>query len=350
MPAITGDTDANAWWGVGYAVAQDRLFQLELFRRATSGRLAEILGSTYLDDDLIARRDYYTDAEIDEMLAKIPAPLMARTEAYRDGINAWIEHVSSPGFPDMPGEFVALSDLPIEPWTVRDTARIGVFLARTVPSSNGREFDNAADLGALGGADFNQLLPVQSKKPRLTIAASEGRFPSDPGRTRAEERRGFKRSQKYLRATDLSGVSDTATQIPVETQTAGAPGAGLDRDPPARRLVHVGDRRPRERSRLPLQRAAARVLDPGAVRRVRAALADPARSARSQRRRNPARRDRPQRPPRLGIHVGPVRQRRPLRRQAHRRQTPTSSAARSESWSAETRSSPTTRRPPTCPT
>ncbi len=227
VPAITGDTDANAWWGVGYAVAQDRLFQLELFRRATSGRLAEILGSTYLDDDLIARRDYYTDAEIDEMLAKIPPPLMARTEAYRDGINAWIEHVSSPGFPDMPGEFVALSDLPIEPWTVRDTARIGVFLARTVPSSNGREFDNAADLGALGGADFNQLLPVQSKKPRLTIAASEGRFPSDPGRTRAEERRGFKRSQKYLRATDLSGVSDTATQIPVETQTAGAPGAGL---------------------------------------------------------------------------------------------------------------------------
>ena len=35
----------DAWWGVGYAVAQDRLFQLELFRRATSGRLAEILGS-----------------------------------------------------------------------------------------------------------------------------------------------------------------------------------------------------------------------------------------------------------------------------------------------------------------
>ena len=42
-----------------------RVFEvLELFRRATSGRLAEILGDSYLDDDLIARRDYYTDAEL----------------------------------------------------------------------------------------------------------------------------------------------------------------------------------------------------------------------------------------------------------------------------------------------
>ncbi len=82
--------------GVGYAVAQDRLFQLDLFRRATSGRLAEILGSTYLDDDLIARRDYYTDDVIDSMVAAIPSGLHTRLEAYRDGINAWIEHVSAP--------------------------------------------------------------------------------------------------------------------------------------------------------------------------------------------------------------------------------------------------------------
>lgn len=134
VPAITADSDYDAWWGVGYAVAQDRLFQLELFRRATSGRLSEILGSTYLDDDLIARRDYYTDPEIDSMLAEIPTELRSRAEAYRDGINAWIEHVSQPGNPDLPGEFVALNDLPIEPWTLRDTGRIGVFLARTVPS------------------------------------------------------------------------------------------------------------------------------------------------------------------------------------------------------------------------
>ena len=83
VPSITGATDFDAWWGVGYAVAQDRLFQLELFRRATSGRLAEILGDSFLADDLIARRDYYTDAELDQMLSRLPTNLVRRAEAYR---------------------------------------------------------------------------------------------------------------------------------------------------------------------------------------------------------------------------------------------------------------------------
>src|SRR2546430_10926868 len=37
VPSITGNTTSELWWGAGYATAQDRLFQLELFRRATTG-------------------------------------------------------------------------------------------------------------------------------------------------------------------------------------------------------------------------------------------------------------------------------------------------------------------------
>jgi penicillin G amidase len=141
VPSISAQSEYDAWWGVGYAVAQDRLFQLELFKRATSGRLAEILGSSFLDDDLIARRDYYTDAEVDRMLARVPRSLQARTAAYRDGINAWIEHVRA-NPEDLPGEFTALG-VPLSDWSVRDTARVGVFLARTVPSGDGNELANA---------------------------------------------------------------------------------------------------------------------------------------------------------------------------------------------------------------
>ncbi len=88
VPTVDGETEDDAWFGVGYAVAQDRLFELDLFRRATSGRLAEILGPGYLDDDLIARRDYYTDAEVQAMVDKIPQKLQDRTQSYADGINA----------------------------------------------------------------------------------------------------------------------------------------------------------------------------------------------------------------------------------------------------------------------
>ena len=160
VPAITGRRDDDAWWGVGYAVAQDRLFQLDLFRRATSGRLAEILGSTYLDDDLIARRDYYTDAEIDKMLAAIPAPLLARLEAYRDGINAWIEHVSSPGLPDMPGEFVALGR-PADPAV--DAAR-----QRAASASTSR----ARSRRATGASSTTPTTSRRSARRRLQRAAA----------------------------------------------------------------------------------------------------------------------------------------------------------------------------------
>lgn len=49
VPAITATSEQDMWWGAGYAVAQDRLFQLELFRRATTGTLSEIVGRRYLD-------------------------------------------------------------------------------------------------------------------------------------------------------------------------------------------------------------------------------------------------------------------------------------------------------------
>jgi len=216
VPSITGASDFDAWWGVGYAVAQDRLFQLELFRRATSGRLAEILGETYLDDDLIARRDYYTDAEIDAMMGAVPANLRARAEAYRDGINAWVEEVrSDPG--KLPGEFTALGVQP-PTWTLRDTARIGVFLARTVPSGDGAEIENARALRELGPKAFDRLLPLRTKGRVPTVPRSSGVFPSQPGRTRKQERRAFRRSQRFVAGLELPEAAGSGSAARVEAR------------------------------------------------------------------------------------------------------------------------------------
>ncbi|HEV2813574.1 MAG TPA: penicillin acylase family protein, partial [Solirubrobacteraceae bacterium] len=125
VPAITADSLESMWWGAGYAVAQDRLFQLELFRRATTGRLAEILGESYLDDDLIARRDYYTAEERAQMLAAVPPGLRERLTPYKDGVNAWIAHVRE-NPEDLPGEFTALGVMPTD-WTEDDSVAVGIF-------------------------------------------------------------------------------------------------------------------------------------------------------------------------------------------------------------------------------
>jgi penicillin amidase len=204
VPAITGTSDYNAWWGVGYAIAQDRLFQLELFRRATSGRLAEVLGRDYLDDDLIARRDYYTDAEIDAQLRRLPPSLLRRGEAYRDGINAWLAKVrNNPA--KLPGEFTALAIRPRD-WTLRDTARIGVFLARTVPSGDGAEVPNGRALQGLSTRSFTKLIPLRNKRRVTTVPKRNGKFPSQPGRTRRQEQRSLRNSVKFVRGLKLPGA------------------------------------------------------------------------------------------------------------------------------------------------
>ncbi len=219
VPSITGASDFDAWWGVGYAVAQDRLFQLELFRRATSGRLAEILGETFLEDDLIARRDYYTDAEIDAMIARIPAGLLSRAEAYRDGINAWVDETRSDPS-KLPGEFTALG-VQAPTWTLRDTARIGVFLARTVPSGDGAEIENARALSELGAKAFDRLLPLRTKGRVPTVPRQSGLFSSQPGRTRKQERRAYKRSQRFVAGLDLPSPAEAEAEAAGRTEARG---------------------------------------------------------------------------------------------------------------------------------
>ena len=68
--------------------------------------------------------------------------MRSRTQAYVDGVNAWIAHVrQTPA--DMPNEFTALN-VPLVDWKLLDTLRIGVLLARTIPSGDGNEIDNLA--------------------------------------------------------------------------------------------------------------------------------------------------------------------------------------------------------------
>ena len=208
VPAVTAASTDAMWWGAGYAVAQDRLFQLELFRRATTGRLAEILGEEYLDDDLIARRDYYTREERARMYGALPASLQERTRAYRDGVNAWIDHVRTTP-QDMPAEFGALG-VPLVDWTEDDTAAIGIYLARTVPSGSGVELENLRSLRTIGPVGFNLLIPLRTPGRRPTIPRREGRFPSQPGRTVRQERRALHRTIRNQGGWDLPTPAATA--------------------------------------------------------------------------------------------------------------------------------------------
>ncbi|HEX8204683.1 MAG TPA: penicillin acylase family protein [Solirubrobacteraceae bacterium] len=212
VPSITATSEQDLWWAAGYVTAQDRLAQIELFRRAASGRLAELLGEGSLEDDVVARRDYYTDAELRRQLDRLDPAQQARFPAYAEGVNAWMDHIRA-NPEDMPLEFTALN-VPLRPWTVLDSARIGVLLLRTVPSDDGNELANLQALRALGPRRFDRILPLRVPDQVTTIPSRDGRFPSQPGRTRRQERRAYRRSLRAVRRMPLPRAEARAASVP----------------------------------------------------------------------------------------------------------------------------------------
>lgn len=114
VPHISGANERDAFFAVGYAQAQDRLWQLEVQRRIASGRLSEVFGSSTLQQDTWLRTLGLPEAARASWNALDP---QARDslQAYADGVNAFLA-----GHPTLPPEF-ALFDIKPEPWTVYDS-------------------------------------------------------------------------------------------------------------------------------------------------------------------------------------------------------------------------------------
>ena len=206
VPAIYGTTMDNAWWGAGYATAQDRLFQLETFRRATTGHLAEMAGHSYLSMDVEVRRDFYTPAEVHAMLGRLPVAMQERYVAYLNGINAWVSHVQLTPI-DEPAEFIA-TGVPVRPFTLEDLGAIGAYLARTTPNGDGDELTDARALQEGGPSAFNRILPLRTPGQISTIPEANGMFPDVPGRTAKQERSALRRSTRFVRTLPLPAADD----------------------------------------------------------------------------------------------------------------------------------------------
>src|ERR1700749_3186151 len=86
VPHVRAESAAGAWAGMGYACAQDRLFQMDYDRRRACGRWAEVAGFAALSGDVLARR-LGLAAAAQRDLAAMSAPLRAALEAYAEGVN-----------------------------------------------------------------------------------------------------------------------------------------------------------------------------------------------------------------------------------------------------------------------
>ncbi len=94
IPHLYAQSAEDAYKALGYVHAQDRLFQMEMIRRATSGTLAEILGEALIPTDKLMRTLSIRKAAINsasKAFETIDAPYKKQTLAYLEGINQFID-------------------------------------------------------------------------------------------------------------------------------------------------------------------------------------------------------------------------------------------------------------------
>jgi penicillin amidase len=101
---IYAQNQHDLFFAQGVVAAQDRLFQMELWKRAGQGRLAEILGPSALPRDVNARALRYRGDMPAEYKSYSP-DTQAILTAFTDGINSYIASLTVPGGPGFPLEF-----------------------------------------------------------------------------------------------------------------------------------------------------------------------------------------------------------------------------------------------------
>jgi penicillin amidase len=122
-----GDGPAPTFYGYGYAVARDRLFQLEMYRRFYHGTVSAVLGSDWVEFDRQARISHASSVPLSEQLeTQLTDEHRSVLAAMVDGMNRYVEEATTEGGRELHAGF-AENDFEPEPWTVEDLA--GTFVA-----------------------------------------------------------------------------------------------------------------------------------------------------------------------------------------------------------------------------
>jgi penicillin amidase len=124
VPHIEAATQDDLFLAQGYVTAQDRLWQMDTFRRNANGELAEILGSSLLRRDK-AQRVLQLGLTARRIYANLPAADRKRLDEYASGVNLFIaQHADT-----LPAEFRLLHYRP-RPWTGADSLSIGMMMVQ----------------------------------------------------------------------------------------------------------------------------------------------------------------------------------------------------------------------------
>jgi acyl-homoserine lactone acylase PvdQ len=176
VPHLKARSLYDVGFGMGQGQAQDRLFQMELVRKSATGNVAELFGTDFLSDDIDARRQFYSQEELDALSTTVSCPVQTLVRGFVDGVNAYIAQIyGDTMLTSVPHEFFfaptairlqgngtiptgvrytieTIGGVEVykpDAWRTTDVAAIGVLLAGRFGSGGGRQLRQAALLNYL---------------------------------------------------------------------------------------------------------------------------------------------------------------------------------------------------------
>lgn len=153
---ITGNEAAGLYHvmeAMGYAVATDRLWQAELYRRSARGKLSEILGATQLETDVFMRTTGYSQQEFQDGFAALDSDIQSVVNGYVAGFNRRIAEVNA-DISLLPFEFKAIGLTRVDDWEYQDVLAWVALLQRNFDPEAYETFqiENMALYGTLAAA------------------------------------------------------------------------------------------------------------------------------------------------------------------------------------------------------
>ena len=222
IPHVFAGSERDAYFAVGFAHAQDRLWQLELNRRVAAGRMSELLGERTLGIDRFMRTlGLYRRALASVTI--LDADTVDLLQAYADGINAFLETRADP----LPPEFQILWHEP-EPWTVADSLVWPRMMALDLSKNWADEALRARLMRRFDGDALADLMPRDETGGPVSIPAGINRAHFD-GASDAFDR--------VLKLADAQSTPGLGSNIFAVSAEAGANGAAMLANDPHLRLA-----------------------------------------------------------------------------------------------------------------
>lgn len=157
VPHIVAQNDKDMYFASGYVQAQDRLFQMDYYRRIGYGRLSEILGAKAINTDkffrCLAIRELAKEAYL-----SAPEETKQALQAYSDGVNNYIQNTNEYSF-----EFGALNYLP-EKWSPIDCYVLSKLYAFEMSFSYWSDMALGAIADKIGIQKAQELIPNSASK------------------------------------------------------------------------------------------------------------------------------------------------------------------------------------------